>query len=104
MLPPDVDAQRVVVPLPAAGAHAAAEVGPLVVEVQQARRAQQGGQAALQQVAVLPQQRVQQLAVRLRKPGDGVGLIRIVVLQANVQQRMMGRKFFQLKDGGGEDE
>lgn len=68
MLPPDVDAQRVVVPLRAGGPHLAAEVGALVVEIDEAGGTQQGRQAALQQVAVLPQQGVQQLAVRLRKP------------------------------------
>jgi len=68
VLPPHVDAKRVVVPLPVSGPGLGAEVGPLVVKVDEAGGAQQGGQAALQQVAVLPQQGVEQFPVRLREP------------------------------------
>jgi len=63
------DAQRAVAAVLAGRAHARAEVRALVVEVDQARRAQQRRQAALQQRRVLPQQRVEQPAVALGEPG-----------------------------------
>ena len=62
-------------PLGGGGPDFGAEVGPLVVKVNQPGSAQEGSQVVLQQVAVLPDESIQQPLVLVSKSARTQGLL-----------------------------